>query len=251
MDKLQLDAKVDIPFKAARLIIHQPTIKQISYIGESNFFAGCQFLTFSKNLLKQQDKKNLQDISDFEILMTIMKNDDIAIKKSKNQMMQVLSLLFPQYKIIFLPMSIGLSKEGQNCFINKDNFEEFRNIVSKMFCLSKTKSKASKYNPGGPQATALVEKFKERERKLAEIRNRGKKETQVSILSLYISILAIGLQKDKNVLLQYTVYQLFEEFHRFRMKESFDIYIQAKMAGAKDLEEVDNWMNDFDILENN
>jgi hypothetical protein len=68
---------------------------------------------------------------------------------------------------------------------------------------------------------------------------------------LYISILAIGLQKDKNVLLQYTVYQLFEEFHRFRMKESFDIYIQAKMAGAKDLEEVDNWMNDFDILENN
>jgi hypothetical protein len=46
-----------------------------------------------------------------------------------------------------------------------------------MFCLNKTKSKASKYNPGGPQATALVEKFKERERKLAEIRNRGKKET--------------------------------------------------------------------------
>ena len=25
----------------------------------------------------------------------------------------------------------------------------------------------------------------------------------------------------------------------------YDIYVQAKMAGAKDLEEVDNWMKDI------
>ena len=63
-----------------------------------------------------------------------------------------------------------------------------------------------------------------------------------------MSILAIGLQKDMNQLLQYSVYQLFEEFHRFRMKQSFDMYVQAKMAGARDLEEVENWMIDIDII---
>jgi hypothetical protein len=29
------------------------------------------------------------------------------------------------------------------------------------------------------------------------------------------------------------------------MKENYDIYIDAKLAGAKDLEEVDNWMDDI------
>jgi hypothetical protein len=31
----------DIPFEKARLIIHQPTVKEIAYIGEKNFFTGC------------------------------------------------------------------------------------------------------------------------------------------------------------------------------------------------------------------
>jgi hypothetical protein len=48
-----------------------------------------------------------------------------------------------------------------------------------------------------------------------------------------------------NELLQYTVYQLFDEFRRFKMKEEYDIYVQAKMAGAKDLDEIENWMSDI------
>ena len=37
----------DIPFIEAKVIIHQPTIKEIAYIGEKSFFTGCQFLNFS------------------------------------------------------------------------------------------------------------------------------------------------------------------------------------------------------------
>jgi hypothetical protein len=57
--------------------------------------------------------------------------------------------------------------------------------------------------------------------------------------------LAVGERKDMNKLLQYTVYQLFDEFRRFKMKEEYDIYVQAKMAGAKDLDEIENWMSDI------
>ena len=32
---------------------------------------------------------------------------------------------------------------------------------------------------------------------------------------------------------------------RFKMKESFDMYVQAKMAGAKDIGEIENWMGDI------
>ena len=31
----------DIPFTGAQLTIHQPTIKEIAYVGEENFYTGC------------------------------------------------------------------------------------------------------------------------------------------------------------------------------------------------------------------
>ena len=45
--------------------------------------------------------------------------------------------------------------------------------------------------------------------------------------------------------MHYTVFQLKDEFKRYQMKQSFDMHVQAKMAGAKDLDEVDNWMDDI------
>lgn len=60
MDQLQLYSKIDIPFKSAELIIHNPTIKEISYIEEKDFFKGCEYLNFSKDRLEQKDKNNLQ-----------------------------------------------------------------------------------------------------------------------------------------------------------------------------------------------
>jgi predicted alpha/beta-fold hydrolase len=60
-----------------------------------------------------------------------------------------------------------------------------------------------------------------------------------------VSILSVGLMKDKNELMQYTVYQITDEMERFRMKQEFDMYVQAKMAGAKDMEEVKNWMDNI------
>jgi len=38
----------DIPFVEAQISIHQPTLKEISFIGEDIFFIGCEFLNFSK-----------------------------------------------------------------------------------------------------------------------------------------------------------------------------------------------------------
>ena len=34
----------DIPFYGAQVSIHQPTIKEIAYIGEEAFYTGCEFL---------------------------------------------------------------------------------------------------------------------------------------------------------------------------------------------------------------
>lgn len=249
---LGLLAGNDIPFQQAQLIIHQPKIKEIAYIGEDNFYAGCQLLTFSKDKLDNQDKIHLEQLSDFKILMTIIKNKDTVIMKRKAEVEMVLSLLFPQYQINFLPESIMLFKRDnetnqiESHLIDQHNFQMFRKHLKIIFCLQDdTSGIGRKYNPGGPQSRALVQKFKMRQKKLAELRNKDKKDQSISILSRYISILAVGLGKDMNQLLQYTVYQLFDEFRRLRMKDDFDRFISFRLAGAKDIEQKEYWMENI------
>lgn len=248
-DTLLLLSGNDIPFVEAEISIHQPRLYEIAYIGEDNFYHGCEYLNFSKENLSDQDKIRLEKYDDFEILMTIIKDKNIAIVKNKTCMEMILSLLFPDFKVNFLPMSILLTRKVedkvQQHLIDKNNFSKFKTIIQEIFCLTQVSDTSSKYNPGGPQAKALVQKFKKRQQKLAELRRQENGKNTISILSQYASILSIGCKKSINEILQYTIYQLFDAFQRFRLKDNFDIYIQAKMAGAKDLNEIQNWMKDI------
>ena len=45
--------------------------------------------------------------------------------------------------------------------------------------------------------------------------------------------------------MRYTIYQLFDEFERFNLKTQYDVYFKARIAGAKDLEEPQDWMKDI------
>lgn len=233
----------DIPFVAAQVNIHQPTIKEIAYIGEEAFFTGCQLLNFSKDILNEEDKSNLEQLSNFEVLMSIINDKNAAIKKQKVCLVMVLTLIFPTYQVKLSQNEILFLQDNQVVGkLTKDNFEEFKEIISTMFCL-KSCGGGDDYNPSGEFAKKIAEKLKERQRRLAE--QKGSSAGKIAIFSRYISILSVGEQKDMNSLLQYTVYQLFDEFQRYEMKVGFDYYIQAKMAGAKDLKEVDDWMKDI------
>lgn len=246
-NELLLLAGSDIPFPEARVTIHQPTLKEIGYIGEKAFFMGCGFLDFSKNLLNETDKTRLDKYDDFDILMSIMVNGENAAKNTIEYALSVLSLIFPLYEVSVRKdtVAIILTKDEQEFYIDKTNFSKFKDVIVTMFNLNPGGSDSDKYNPQGDMATRIAEKFKKRQEQLNKAKEEIDPEKGVSILSRYASILAVGLQKDLNDLMQYTVYQLYDEFQRFQLKIQWDAYIQARMAGAKDLEEVDNWMIDL------
>ena len=200
-------------------------------------------LNFSKDILNEEDKSNLEQLSNFEVLMSIINDKNTAIKKQKVCLVMVLTLIFPTYQVKLSQNEILFLQDNQVVGkLTKDNFEEFKEIISTMFCL-KSSGGRDDYNPSGELSKKIAEKLKERQRRLAE--QRGSSAGKIAIFSRYISILSVGEQKDMNSLLQYTVYQLFDEFQRYEMKVGFDYYIQAKMAGAKDLKEVDDWMKDI------
>lgn len=230
----------DIPFIEAQITIHQPTIKEIAYIGEEAFFTGCELINFSKNILSEQDKMNLEDKTNFDILIAILRERNAVMQKNRNCVEMVLALIFPWYTINISNDGIVLEKEEERHLINNDNFEAFKVIFNSMFSFSREGTRD--YNPSGDLARQIAEKFRKRQQKLSELKENKKK---IDILSRYVSILAIGEHKDMNSLLNLSVYQLYDEFERFKLKMNYDIYFQAKMAGAKDLKEVEDWMKDI------
>lgn len=231
----------DIPFVPAQITIHQPTIKEIAYLGEEAFFTGCQLLNFSKNILSEEDKVNLEERTNFDILIAILREQNAVMQKNRNCVNMVLALIFPEYAISFEKDCIKISKENEEHKIDNSNYEEFKSVISSVFSFGNSKDSKPDFNPSGDLAKKIAEKLNKRHQKLAEVKPAQK----IDILSRYVSILSVGEQKDMNALLNYTTYQLFDEFKRYELKMGHDIYVQAKMAGAKDLKEVEDWMQDI------
>ena len=71
-NSLLLLSGADIPFIEGTITIHQPTLYEISLIGEDTLFTGCEMLRFSKDILTDEDKVKLFNYTDFHILMSIM-----------------------------------------------------------------------------------------------------------------------------------------------------------------------------------
>ena len=247
-NELLLLSGANIPFIEGTVTISQPTIYEISLIGEEVLFTGCELLKFSKDILNDEDKNRLINQSDFNILMSIMNDNSGPMIYNVSCAKQVLELIFPLYKLIFTSnaiLLIDVNDQTTLCGqINENNFHAFKAIIIEMFCLKQTSS-AQEYNVQGKLAKKIAEKFQRRKQKLAELAAEESKTTKVAIFSRYISILTVGQHKDMNSFMKYTVYQLLDEFQRFELKMHYDMYIKAKMAGAKDLTEPEDWRKDL------
>lgn len=239
-DDLLLLSGNDIPFPQAQMTIHQPTIKEIAYIGEENFFTGYQFINISKNLFSEEDKVNLEDKSNFDILIAILRERNAVMQKNRNCVLMLLSLLFPAYHVEIEEDSISFKNEEEEHYINNNNFEDFKSIFKEMFNFGKKDEDV--VNPSGDMAKKIAEKLRKRHQTLAE---QGKENQKIDIISRYASILATGQQLNINLVFNYTIYQLIDQIQRYQLKMSYDINLKARMAGAKDLEEIEDWMKDI------
>lgn len=244
IDKLMLGAGVDIPFPPAQVVVHIPTIREIAMIGENNFHIGLQLLNSNKNKLYDMDKTLQDTLTNFDIIQTMMMTVNDNTKENVNAVNLLLDLLFPNYTHIFTPIGLLLNQEeGENKqqkVIRKDNYNELQGLLVKAFQLDKHTEDNPNYNPINKEAAAIAKKLEEARSKISAL--KGNKDVEISVFDHYISILAVGQKRDRNSYNNYTPYQLYTEFERFIKKYSWDISMEARLAGAKDVKEVDNWM---------
>ena len=245
VDELLLLSGNDIPFPIAQLTIHPPRIKEIAYITEKRFWSGCELLKFEKDFLTEQDKNNLSHLTNFNIIMSMIQGKNIESQQMKINTLSLLTLMFPTKQILIKTNKIELIDRQENnqiSQINDQNFERFKEIFIKMFCLKN--SEIQEYNPAGQAAKKIADKFKRAREKRAKLEPDNTAH-KVAILSRYVSILAVGLNKSINDLMNYTVYQLMDQFTRFTLKLHFDSWTQYRIAGADGMTTPDDWLKDI------
>lgn len=238
--RLALMTGIDIPIPELQLSIHQPTIKEISYIGEQDFFVGLQTLSINKNMLLPQGNSLLESTTNFQIFMTIMQEQET--KDKKEAISTFFKIIFPEYKIIMTPRSIILNKEGQQSIIDETNFEALQNCVKEIFCVNSGPMDQTTFNPADEKAREIAEKLMRGRQRVAE----QKGETKSSAFGRYLSILTIGLNAmPLSQVINLTMYQLYDLVERYTLYLNWDLDIRARLAGGKPDSKPDDWMKNI------
>ena len=234
--RLALITGVDIPIPELQATLHQPTIKEISYIGEKDFLVGIQCLSIQKTMVVQ-DESLLSTTSNFQIFMTIM--NDKNTQDKKQCVLSAMNLLFPGYMIFITPRAISMNCDKGNVIIDEGNFEKFQQIISQVFCLSK--SDASSFNPGDAKAKAIADKLMKGRQKIAAEKAAGNGDG--SVFAQYVSTLTVGLgSMSLQDCINLTMYQMYDLVERYSLYINWDIDLKSRLAGAKPDKPVDNWM---------
>lgn len=237
--RLALMCGVEYPIPELQIAIHQPRVKEIAYIGESDFFSGIQCLCLNKSMFVK-DESDLLNTSNFQIFMTIMSEKEAADKKKAVQ--QVCALLFPNYKLLMTPRSVLLSDGSTNIQIDETNFEYLQEAISTICCLKTGPMDQTSFNPADAQAREIAEKLMRGRQRVAA----QKGETNTSIFSQYLSIITVGLHSmSLQDATELTMFQLYDLVERYNLYINWDIDLRSRLAGGKPDRHPDNWMKNI------
>lgn len=234
---LALICGIDIPIPECQLILHQPKMYEIAFITEQVFFTGIQTICINKNMLSQ-DKMLLDDISNFQIFMTIMRDE--STRDKKNAVLSLFTLLFPNKKVVFTPRSINFIEDNNSSIIDEQNFEILQEIIKDVFCVRSDTSQG--FNPQSERAKEIAAKLMRARSRVAELKG----ETHVSAFTQYISVLSVAIPsmslKDCTEL---TMFQLYDLIERYGLYTNWDLDIKSRLAGGKPDSKPDNWMKNI------
>lgn len=237
--KLALMTGVDIPIPDLQLTLHQPTIKEISYIGEHSFFIGLQTITVNKNVLLQANSL-LESTSNFQIFMTIINKKEFQEKKEC--VTQLFQLVFPKKVVMFTPASIILKEEDILTIIDENSFDMLQKILTEVFCLNSHSAESGNFNPQDAKAKEIAEKLMRGRQRVAQ----QKGETTGSAFARYISIITIAIDSmSLSETMNLTMYQMYDLIERYSLHLNWDLDIKTRLAGGKPDSKPEDWMKNI------
>lgn len=244
-NKLQLLTGVDIPIPDLQVALHQPTIIEISYIGDTKYFSVISTFCFNKDILIAQNPQgtsNLASMNDFQIFMTMITE---AKAVQIEDLFSVFTIFFPGYTAQLLPRSIFFNNPStkHSFTLDERTFNILADIIKEISGQNGSMSGSNgNFNPKGQKAAEIAAKLMKGRAKIAN--SKGEKEG--SVLSRYVSILTVALESmSLKDCLNLTVYQLYDLVERYSLYTSWDLDIKSRLAGGKPDSKPDDWMKNI------
>lgn len=236
-------AGIDIPISELQITIHVPTIRDIAFMGEQQFFQTAQYLCLEKESLVEGENL-LESLSNFQVLMKVL--EQTQDKTKKNAIIMLLKLLFPNYSAVLTKNSIILKPlDGDNLvLIDNDTFTIFQSVLKEVLCMNSIfQGENIIYNPINQKAKEIADKLMRGRRKAAEL--KSKDNGNDSVLTRYISILTVARVASLEQCLQCNLFQLFDLMERYTNYVEWDIDLRVKLAGGKPDKPVESWMRNL------
>ena len=187
-----------------------------------------------------QGNVDLEDIKNFQIFMMVMTEKETTDKK--RCVLEVLNILFPDYKIILTPRSLLFQKQDlEGIMIDENNFEELQEVLRQIFCVNLGPMDQQAFNPADDKAKEIAEKLMRGRQRVAA----QKGNSNSSVFVRYLSILSMGLRIPITELQKYTMFQFYDLIERYSLWMNWDIDVRTRLAGGKPDSHPDNWMKDL------
>ena len=240
--RLALMAGIDIPIPELSLIVHVPTVKDIAYMGEQEFFLAVQYICLEKESLVQ-DETLLASLTNFQVLMKVLEQSED--KDKKIAIITLLKLLFPNYTAMITKNSIILTMGGdtpKTILIDDSNFAIFQDVLREILCVNNLfQGDNIIYNPANDKAKEIADKIMRNRLKVAQ----QKETSSQSVLTRYISILTVARVTSLSECSTLNMFQLFDLMERYTSFVEWDTDLKVKLAGGKPDKQVESWMREL------
>jgi len=178
-------------------------------------------------------------------LKMIFRTDDVRILDYKRK---VIAINFVKMGILYEDEnkdmvvdndSLNLCDDKDLTIINRDNFDDIIEVIKLHNFLAKPVEKDEVANPADDETKRLIEDM-ERNRKRVESKKKAQSESdgnnQGDISDIISAVSSKSNSINKLNIWDLTLYQVYDEYTRLELIDSYDFSIRAIMAGAKDID---------------
>lgn len=237
MDKISsFDLLNREPIKFYDILIYKPKLSDIEIVGKDSFMRRTNLITISELDIRdfyEEIGENIKDIDPF-----YFKPYNYLISQCQNK------LFFLEIKIAFftyikreIKIEEGLftcSLDNGSTFVfTQEIFNEFQNIVKEI--------NFEKGDEEFPEIISdneeMVKKFEEKRQLLIETKRKERKkamskEEGITLGEVISCLCAFGIGYNMLNIWDLTIYQLYDQFERCKLKDEYDKNLSAIMAGA-------------------
>ena len=224
MDKkdIQLQLLSNLPIYIDNVPIYPISINEISRIGYNRFNAEMRTLCLTSADIKMLTGNEVSENDVYKYLVGLALSDETFMEA----IVFWLSCI-TRSKVYFSHKKMSFTNGV--FFINNNNFSDIQSIIRLRNGMKEDDEENE--NPENAAAARILKRRKEE--RLKRLKVKQSDENSAITLADLVSILANGLCLPISTVMEYDLYQFNDQFNRLKIKDDYEVNIQALLHGAK------------------